>query len=359
MRRAAYRFFDAAFTVETDSAGFLAHFDRAYARFRVVADSDAPVYRVRLTGCPEVELDGETWRATDAAALGLYAYNAILNAATARVGSHFLFHAAALAAPAGAGIILSGGAGLGKTTLTLALLRRGYRLHSDDVAAVGCDDGLLYPFPRSLGVRDEGGRPGEKRLLDVSELGPAVLLAQAPSPPRLLFLLAEGAGQPQPPGCALVLDRVTAPFLAELAALPGVRAATVMRDGLCLVVAVDLAAGASRAFEPAVQAACRRHTLLLFDITDGPAAPPDFGAAPRLTRLSPAEATPGLLRHLKGGPSSALLAGRFGGRAARLYMALAALAGRMTCYRLDVGQLEASVALIQVAVSQDGGGSGC
>ena len=122
MLQAVYAFFDAAFILETDSADFLAYFDRAYSRLRTAADPRMPIYQVHLSCSPQVDLDGLTWRTDDPAALALYAHSAILNAATARVRSHFLFHAAALAAPDGAVVILASRAGLGKTTLALALL---------------------------------------------------------------------------------------------------------------------------------------------------------------------------------------------------------------------------------------------
>jgi len=341
MHRAAYRFFDAAFALETDDPGFLAHFDRAYGRFRVAADPGAPVYRVRLAGRPELSLDGAVWRAADPAGLRLFAYSAILSAATARVRSHVLFHAAALAAPDG-GVLLAGDAGLGKTTLTLALLGHGYRVFSDDVAAVGCEDGRLHPFPRPLAVRDAACSPGEKRLLDLA--GPQA--AKAASPLRRLFLLAGGPGLSRSRGWTLVLDRVTAPFLADLAGLPGVQAALSGRAGPYPSVTLDLAGAPVGQIEPAILALCRRHAILPFDIGPGPTGPPDFARPPRLVCLSAVEAAEGLLRHLKGGLSSALLAERFDGSPVRLFMALAALTGRMRCYRLEVGQLDASVALI-------------
>ncbi|MDQ1301981.1 MAG: hypothetical protein QG637_1903 [Chloroflexota bacterium] len=349
MHNATYRFFDAAFTVETDDFGFLARFDRAYRRFRAAADPGAPVYRVRLRGRPELDLNGDVWRAADPATLSLFACNAILNAATSRVCSHVQYHAAALAAPDGAGVVLAGDAGLGKTTLTLALLRHGFRVFSDDVAAVGCADGLLHPFPRPLAVRDAAYSPDEKRLLDATE--PA--LAQTPSPPRLLILLTEEAGQLRPSGRLMALDRITAMFLTELTELPRVQAAIIGRTGPYPTVTLDLVDETLPTLDPAILALCRRHAILPFDIGPGPARALDFGRSPRLVHLSAAEATERLLRHLKGGSASALLAERFGGRPAGLFMALAALTDRMTCYRLEVGQLEASVGLI-LAVGADG-----
>jgi hypothetical protein len=312
-----------------------------------------PIYQVHLSGSPQVDLDGLTWRTDDPAALALYAHSAILNAATARVRSHFLFHAAALAAPDGAGVILASRAGLGKTTLALALLTCGYRLYSDDLAAVGCADGLLYPFPRSLGVRDAGCRPGEKRWLDLAEFGPAALPVRAPSAPRLLFLLTDETEPSQSADRVIVLSRISEPFLAELTELRGVEAIATPAANPYPTVVVHLVGGNQEAFEPAVQALCRRHAILLFDVAQSASAPPDFDQSPGLVRLSPAEATAGLLRHLKGGPMSALLMERFGGSAGRLYLALAGLTSGMTCYRLNVGQLDAAVTLIRDAVAQD------
>ncbi len=354
MHRAAYRFFNAPFVVETDSAAFLAQFDLAYESFKSLEEIASPVYRVMLAGEPAITVDGQTWRSTDPEALGLFAYNAILNAATARVRSHFLFHAAAVATPVGRGVILAGGAGLGKTTLTLALLARGFRFFSDDVAAVGRTDSRVYPFPRRLGLRVSGERPGQKRLIDIAELAPGSLSCETSCPARFLFLLADPAGSAAGPGWYLLLDRVEAALLADLGALPGVQEVSVIRDAAYPALRLTLGAGELPALEPAIQAACRRHNVLLFEITAGPEAPPDFSGEPKLIPLPATEAAQALLRHLKGGPRSTLLHCEFRGSAARLYLALADLAARMACYRLRVGRLNASVELIMATTSETG-----
>jgi hypothetical protein len=356
MPRAAYRFFDAPFVVETDSAVFLAQFDAAYERFRAADVAEGPVYRVTLAGRPTAEIEGETWRSANAEALSLYAYNAILNVATARVGSHFLFHAAAVAAPDRSGVILAGGAGLGKTTLTVALLQRGYGFLSDDVAAVRRADGRLYPFPRRLGLRPADARPGEKHLLDVTEIAPGSLsnLTGSGCPTRFLFLLANTADEPGASVRYLVLDRADETLLADLRGVPGVQAVRVAQEKPYSVLQVDLARGAWPRSESAIQSVCRRHEVLLFEATAGPAAPPDFSVCPELTRLAATEAAQALLGHLKGGPRSALLGQVFGGSAARLYLELAGLAGRMACYRLRVGRLDALVELIVAKTCETG-----
>lgn len=349
--RAAYRFFDAAFWLETDAQAFLARFDRAYGRFRVAGAVGAPVYQVLLAAEPSANIGGEVIRSSDAEALGDYAYNAILNAATARVVSHYLFHGAALSTPAGQGVVLAGDAGLGKSTLTLALLERGWGFLSDDVAAVDRADGRLYPFPRPLGQRFPGGRPGEKRLIDAGE-------AAAPCPACFLFSLADpgSRGRDLPAAKAteepwyLVLDRVDEPLLADLRLVPGVQDLHIARAAPYPVLRFELAAGVVPVVEPAIRAACRRHTTLMFELTHGRESAPRFDGEPRLAALPAPNAARELLRHFKGGPHSALLL-EFGGSAARLYLALTDLAARMTCWRLEVGRLENQVEMIVLAVA--------
>jgi hypothetical protein len=46
-------------------------------------------------------------------------------------------------------LVLIGPSGVGKTTLSLALLHLGYRLLTDDVVLISVDDESLLPFPRS------------------------------------------------------------------------------------------------------------------------------------------------------------------------------------------------------------------
>jgi hypothetical protein len=377
MLRTAYRFFDASFTLESDSAAFTAEFDQAYGAFKAAEQGDDPVYRVTLngeSGSPDesggpspsaVTIGGETWRSPDPEALSLYAYNAVLNAISARVRSHYLIHAAALVTPDGsgridagriqagviqAGVILAGASGRGKTTLTLALAGQGWRVFSDDVAALSRSDGQLYPFPRPLAVRLPGGAPGEKRWVDIDEIAPQGSHAIASCPARFLFILTSQADAAVGSAWYLMPDRLTVGLLAGLRGVTGVVDVQAIAGQRYPVLRATFAAGAWPGIEPELLAVCRRHDVLLFEITRGPEDPPDFEAAPELSPLAPSEAAQALLGNLKGGPRSALLCEEFGGSAARLYLALAALAAGMTCYRLRVGRLDEMVTAISGVV---------
>ncbi len=306
-------------------------FDRAYGSFRTADAADGPVYRVLLEGRPECEVGSEPVRSSSSEAMRLYAYNAILNAALARVRSHWLFHGAALASPEGRGVILAGAAGLGKTTLTLALLDRGFGFLSDDVAAVGRSDGRLYPFPRVVGRRVAGAPLGEKELQEPQKIASSCALTH-------LFVLADNAAGAQPAWYA-ILDRIDEPLLADLRAIEGIRAVERVRAEPYPALRLDAMPGALPAAEPAVEAACRSHGILLFELAQGREAAPSFDGEPCLEPLAATEAAHQLLRHLKGGPRSALVRDEFGGSASRLFLAVTSLAGSLMCYRLAVGRL--------------------
>jgi len=374
--QAAFRWLDVSVVIQSDAPDVIGLFDRAYERFRTTA-VDAPalvcqVWTSPTTGGPALVLNGQRFPVQDSTWLPDYAYTRILNAALAQVQSHYLFHAAALS-HAGQGLLLAGPAGRGKTTLTLALLDRGYTFLSDDLAAIGRADGWLHPFPRRLGVRPgawallgDARAPHERELWDVESLRPGALGTACPA--RFLFALADpGDNAPAEPALYLTLDRLDAALLADLRAIAGVDGVTTLtplptgepvrvsgrgrgEEQWLPVVRLDVTAGAD--VEPAIEAVCARHGRLLLDAARGAeAAPPDFTRSPDLEPLAPAEGAWELLRRLRGGAHSALVQQVFDGRLPRLYLALAELAAGMACYRLTVGRLTEMVALIDEVTS--------
>lgn len=64
-------------------------------------------------------------------------------------------------------VIVPGRSHTGKTTLVAAAVRAGWHYFSDEFAVVDAD-GLVHPYPRPLGVRDESGRT---HPVPVGELG--------------------------------------------------------------------------------------------------------------------------------------------------------------------------------------------
>jgi hypothetical protein len=112
-------------------------------------------------------------------------------------------HAGVVSA-AGASIVVPGASGLGKSTLTAALVQAGFGYLSDEVLAVPRTGGLPARFARPLALAadswtalglDPAGRPaaGDERLVAPEQLGSL----GAPAPVRHILLTQRRPGPPE------------------------------------------------------------------------------------------------------------------------------------------------------------------
>lgn len=81
-------------------------------------------------------------------------YYTILAFVLANLDGFLQIHAGAIAMGK-AGIVIPGGSGSGKTTLALSLVNSGHRFLSDEICLIEPSDLTIYPFPRSLFLRDD------------------------------------------------------------------------------------------------------------------------------------------------------------------------------------------------------------
>lgn len=79
-------------------------------------------------------------------------------------------------------VLVPGRSHTGKTTLVAAAVRAGWQYYSDEFAVVDAD-GLIHPYPRPLGVRDESGRT---HPVSVGEFGGSA----ASEPARAVAIIA-------------------------------------------------------------------------------------------------------------------------------------------------------------------------
>ena len=84
--------------------------------------------------------------------------------------SNVLFVHAAAVEIGGAGVLLVGPTGSGKTTLCVGLAAGGNRFLSDEIGAIRLDELSLLPFPRAAGVRPGPRASGAEPLLTGREL---------------------------------------------------------------------------------------------------------------------------------------------------------------------------------------------
>ncbi len=116
-----------------------------------LADSD-DAHQVRVTGCNPWALsaDDETHVVAEFCSV-VSALNAVVNERLATRTPFLAMHAAVLSRD-GVGLAIPGPSGAGKTTLTVALLQRGWRYVSDEALALDWDTGAVQPYQRPLGI---------------------------------------------------------------------------------------------------------------------------------------------------------------------------------------------------------------
>ncbi len=358
MQKLQLRFFDVQVEILSDSEAFLAQLARVYGRFQ--EDGPAPPFGSRQTysvlvgdgnrwGSPVFVKDGRAWRAPSPEALTAYAGEAILHGAMRGVRTHQLIHAGA-AAWQGDGVLLAADSGGGKTSLTLALVQRGFGFLSDEIGAIGRSDGRLHPFPRALRLRSEAlalapdAQPaaGGPRWLDIEALAPD---SQSPAVPlRYVFVLEDGPGEPPAPNGSpyrsleVLVSRLDRGLLEAVGRIEGVR--DVRRNASMGFPEIRLEAADRMAALAEIEALCEAAGVLILNIAKRPLKAPDFSHPLAVERLFTSQAVMALLQQFQPGHRSALLQEELGGSPVRLFRELAGLLGKVSCFRLRGGTTE-------------------
>lgn len=116
---------------------------------------------------------------------------------------YFLIHAGAVASKTG-GMIFPATSGMGKTTLTIKLVQKGFNFLSDEVACLNPERNIIEPFYRKLSLTEESrhllglpsfsrkivrlrGQEGIKWLLDIEDIVSSSL--SGPCTPRYIIFL--------------------------------------------------------------------------------------------------------------------------------------------------------------------------
>jgi hypothetical protein len=180
-----------------------------------------------------------------------------LNAIAREISGHVMIHGSCVAGPLGGAVVLPGGTGAGKSTLTAACVAAGLAYVTDELVALDRGTGTVAPYPKPLSLQGE-------RLVPASSLG---RVAGRPATPSALVFPryepgAEVSDVPLDPGWSLLalaahatnlaaLGRTALTWLAGLALTCPARQFT-YRDAPQVVAAIERAADApGRPVEPA------------------------------------------------------------------------------------------------------------
>lgn len=155
------------------------------------------------------------------AVLGLV--HAAVNAVAVQASPHLLVHAAVVVRD-GEALVLPAASGTGKSTLAVALLRRGWGYASDEAACLPWHGGppVSVPYPRpvalspwsqhALGLDDHGFDAGQERLVRAGDVGAGA--ARVPVPVSAVVLVERGPAGTGPD----LVDVSRAEVLTELLA---------------------------------------------------------------------------------------------------------------------------------------------
>ncbi len=157
LRRSSYDFLGFRAAIASDSPPLIATLDRLNAKLRARhARRPHASYEARArNGRWELRFQGEELPAPDdLVAAASYLEWHMCGRAIEHRRDLLHVHGAALA-DARSSVLIPGGAGVGKTTLALALVRRGLQLLADDVVLIHPRSWRPEPFPRSLHVHDD------------------------------------------------------------------------------------------------------------------------------------------------------------------------------------------------------------
>jgi hypothetical protein len=375
LHRRAYRFFGRLVVVHSDTLTVADVLDAVYERQRVAEPppGEAAVLVQVLSTTPMGAVIGvgdRRVRVPDPTQLAHYAHLVLVNAAAAAADDRLVLHAGAVARDGRAAVVV-GASGWGKTTLTMELVRRGWRLLTDDFAPITVD-GLVEPFVRRvnltersvalLGLPDPSLTPGAgsatprlvgfdrapKWMVDIDSVFPD----RVADPARLaaVYLLGpqrEPGAKPVPGRWLLRLDHLPPGFLGALGTIPGVLAvARTELDGPP-TVAVDVTPGA-RVVAP-LDAACARFDVAVLWAGRGDAYRPSFAGEPAAAPLPISESVPELLAHALSLSGRRFIAGTSPADAflamAHLQQALAVSGASV--YRLTPGRLAATADLVE------------
>ena len=304
--RLRLKIFDLVLELRSDSEACISAVAGLLGHFVIGEETDPTQSWTSLTiltrpdnqyGCPVIITDGQAdplapSARPDPPRMREFAYLVVCRTIAEKVRTHFLVHAAALSYR-DQGVMLVGDPGYGKSTLALALVRRGCRFLSDEFAALGRDDGLLHPFPRSLQLHPD--------TLDRTGY----------------------AG----------IAHAAAPWLDKLALDVGWLGLGVIGDPVPL-----------------------RHVVILRDPAENEGLlvkGPTFADAPRLLACSQSRAALETLKHYYYGGIPALLRDEYDGSSLRLYLDLISAIKGGAYYELLVGRLDREIDLLWDALGGD------
>ncbi len=299
----------------------------------------------------------------------------ILNNILRSIPGFIFFHGAAISRDGEASLFLADSA-VGKTTLVLELIKRGYSFLSDDVCAVklGREGRVIYPFPKGLGIRKNtlnllditrpldfltsyypDGR--EKKLLDIDDIFSGCISPPA-SVKNIFFLSSAHSLQTHPEDTSsggdisLVFSRREDLFLKFLENQESVLSVSQAPYGDSFWK-VQLSFDKRKNVVSRIGRFCAEHDLLVIDSWSGKKVPLAkkiskelFDRAPKLEKLTRSNGVLLLLHYFWGNLAGHYIYSEHNGQLMHLIALLRRFSSHVSLHKLHVGRLHETADLV-------------
>lgn len=263
-----------------------------------------------------------------------FVYLSLFSPVIYTVRDYFLIHAGSLCTPSGESVIISAPCGFGKTTLTRELLKQGFKLLSDELAPINLKTGLIYPYPRGMGVLS-----GEnKEIIDV----PRNAIGNPSRPGFIIFLTLEKV--PDEGTIEIAFGKTDDNLIRALKDINGVKEVMPICGRLFPMLRISLQKDTHIVTK--LHEICNKNDIPIIYTLRGISQPPDFNAEPKLNEISPKEGIFELSKNILNAHNSVLLEETFSGKRTKMVFELAGLMDKAVFFTLTVGKLHEMIKLV-------------
>ncbi len=377
-----FRFLDTIFTIGTNKKSCLIYFKKMYANFRIKAlrgKYQPGAYYViddpSLSEKPFIWVEDTIFPCSKSEMLPAYAHSIIINSIMAKIKSYLLFHAAAVSKD-NQGIIILGSSGQGKSTLTLELIQQGFSFFTDEITCLNRKNYFIYPFPRTIGMKENGlslfealdefnieSLPmisGEKKyIMQVGEI-PGIELSD-PCLPRFLINISPEVFKTKSNKKTnsrqkiasnityLAVDNFEDTLMRDLkSSIPEIKKVEKIHNESSPVIRII--SKPNSFIRPQLENFFQQSQVALFDIGKEEKKDIDYSQKPSLYKIPKSTALMELLRSFRAGPKSLILQGAKG-NIASLTIELCQILKNVQCFNIMPGKLEDMTNLIEEAVN--------
>lgn len=275
---------------------------------------------------------------------------------------YYLFHAGVVSYK-GEGILICAYSALGKTTLILELLKRGFSLLSDELAPISYSTHLLEPFPRSLHisrdtlklfpeVRFQPKKRKEdlkgKILLDIKEL-PWGKLGKRCFPRYVIFLIPPGGEKEKKHFIELAVGYLTPGFLEKLRGLEGIKEVQKISGKNFPLLRLQVKVGLK--LLPDIKRVCQNAQVPMIYAHRGKTETINWLASPRLETISAGSGVLRFAQMLFISSKEALLKNKFSDNKGRLLTEIARFSKGIYFYQMVPGEIREMGELVENLVN--------